>query len=166
MFNVGDKKIYPARGTVEIIGIEDIEIFDEKKTCYLMKVMITGLTITVPVDSCEQIGVRDVIDKSEIPEMLDLLQSNAQEQPKKQYAARMSLNTKKINTGGIVDLVEVVRDLHNHGEKKVFSLKEKIMYLEAKQILCSEIMASDDLTSEEAEKMVNDKLAIHGKINL
>ncbi len=162
MFEVGEKKVYPARGTVEIIGIEDMEILDEKKKCYLMKVMLSGLTITVPIDSCVQIGVRDIIEKDRIGEVLDVLQSKAQEQPKKQYAARMSINTKKINTGEIIDLAEVVRDLHNHGEKKVFSLKEKIMYLDAKQILCSELVIAIDSTFEEVEKMIDDKLAVHG----
>ena len=66
MYKIGDKIVYPMHGAGEISNIEEREILGELREYYVLKIPHGDMKIMIPVDKCEEIGVRDVIDKDDI----------------------------------------------------------------------------------------------------
>ncbi len=64
-FEVGDLAVYPAHGVGEIISIESRVVNGEKHDFYIMKVIENGMTIMIPTNNVESVGLRDVIPKKD-----------------------------------------------------------------------------------------------------
>ena len=65
MYNIGDKIVYPMHGAGVIEAIEEKIILGKKQFYYIMKMTLTGeMTVMIPCQSCDEIGVRFVIDKN------------------------------------------------------------------------------------------------------
>ena len=66
MYNIGDKVVYPMHGAGVIEAIEDKIILGKKQSYYIMRMALSGdMTVMIPLQSCDEIGVRFVIDKNE-----------------------------------------------------------------------------------------------------
>ena len=63
-FKVGDKAVYPAHGVGVVKGIETKDLEDVRQTFYVLKILDNGMTIMVPVQNANAIGMRPVISSS------------------------------------------------------------------------------------------------------
>jgi len=75
MFKIGDLAVYPAQGVGIIEAIENREYMGSKQSFYIMKIMSNGMTIMIPINGAESVGLREVIAKKEIPKVYEILRN-------------------------------------------------------------------------------------------
>lgn len=153
MFNIGDNIVYPMYGAGIITGIEIKDFLGESREYYCVSLPYCRMEASVPVDSCEMLGVREIIEKKKIKEVLEVL-SGATESMNPNWNKRYRANTERMQSGDILEVAAVVRNLVRADREKPLSTGEKRLLNNAKQILESELIYAGKYTMEEAEKMV------------
>ena len=73
MFKVGDNAVYPAHGVGVIKAIETREISGKKQSFYILKILDNEMTIMVPTDNIESVGLREVISRGKVSEIFKIL---------------------------------------------------------------------------------------------
>ena len=157
MFSVGDKIVYPMHGAGTIQGIDEMKILGEKKQYYIFKLPCNDMNIMMPVDSGDLVGVRNIVDKKAIEDVVSLLRSESTEM-QKNWSRRHRENTEKLKTGDIMQVAEVVRNLMRMDRNRSLSAAERKLLFTARQILTSEMILVADMTLEEAEKIIEESV--------
>ncbi|MDO4259947.1 MAG: CarD family transcriptional regulator [Actinomycetaceae bacterium] len=137
-FEIGQTVVYPHHGAATIEEISTRTIRGEDKTYLTLRVSQGDLTIQVPAENVDLVGVRDVVDEDGLEEVLAVLRAPYIEEPTN-WSRRYKANQEKIATGDIVKVSEVVRDLTRRDDQKKLSTGEKRMLTKARQILTSEL---------------------------
>ena len=157
MFNIGDYIVYPMYGAGIITGIVEKDFLGEIRTYYSVSLPYSRMEASVPVDNCEKLGVRPIIDKSYIPEVLKILAGET-EPMNPNWNKRYRENTERMQTGNILEVAAVVRNLVRSDRAKPLSTGEKKLLGTAKQILESELIYSGDYTMEQADELVESNI--------
>jgi CarD family transcriptional regulator len=138
-FKVGDLAVYPAHGVGEIIAIENRVVNGEKHDFYIMKIIENGMTIMIPTNNVESVGLRDVIQKKEVRKVYAVMQSKKEANTNNQtWNRRYREYMDKIKTGSLYDVAEVFRDLFllrltkdlSFGERKLFDTAQILLVRE------------------------------------
>ncbi len=153
MYNIGDRIVYPMHGAGVIKEIEEREILGEMRQYYVLKLPHGDMKIMIPVDKCDEIGVRDVIEEKDVDMVLDVLGAPSTPMPSN-WNHRNRENMEKLKTGDIKEVAEVVRNLTRVESTKHLSTGEKKMLTNAKQILSSEFIMALDIDHDKAEEMI------------
>lgn len=153
MFKVGDHIVYPMYGAGIITEIVEKDFLGEMRTYYIVSLPYSRMEVSVPVDSCEKLGVRAVIDPVMIGDVMSVLKG-ASERMNPNWNKRYRENTERMQTGDILEVAAVVRNLVRTGRSKPLSTGEKKLLSNAKQILESELIFAGGYTLEEADEMV------------
>lgn len=153
MYNVGDKIVYPMHGAGVIEKIEVKEILGEQRQYYIINTPHGGMKVMIPVDKSDEIGVREIIDESEVEELLKVLSAESTPMPTN-WNRRYRANMDKMKTGDILQVAEVARNLYRIEQAKSLSNGEKKMLSNAMQIMESELVLVKNITTDEAEKMI------------
>ncbi|QSX07051.1 CarD family transcriptional regulator [Sedimentibacter sp. zth1] len=143
MYNLGDKVVYPMHGAGKIESVEEKEILGEIRKYYILKMPIGEIKLMIPVDNVNRMGLRNIIDKDKVKEVLSVFEQEAEENTAN-WNKRYRENMEKMRTGDIFQLAHVVRDLAFRDKEKGLSTGEKKMLVNAKQMLISEIALSTD----------------------
>jgi len=153
-FKVGDRVVYPMHGAGVIESIEEREILGQKKNYYIMRLPLGDMTVMIPTDNVEEIGLRSIISRDEVNRVLEVLKT-----PKTKMSSnwnrRYRANMQKIKSGNIYEVAEVVRNLQIRDNEKGLSTGERKMLSNAKQILISELVLADDTDEERAMEMID-----------
>lgn len=157
MFSVGDKIVHPMHGAGVIQKIEEKKILGEVRAYYVLKLPCNDMDVMLPVDSEESVGIRDIVDKSVIDRVIQLLKSPSTAMDAN-WNRRCRSNMELLRTGDILRVAEVVRNLTRVDRVKKLSAGEKKMLSTARQILISEIILVCDLTKEEAVDLVESSI--------
>jgi len=164
MFNLGDKVVYPMHGAGVIESMESKEILGEIKNYYVLKMPIGEMKLMIPVDNVNNMGLRNIIDKTLVEEVIDVLKQDA-EINDANWNKRYRDNMLKIKTGDIFEVAQVVRDLAFRDRQKGLSTGEKKMLLNAKQMLVSEIALTTNKdgkgVQDVLEKIIGDGIIAH-----
>ncbi len=152
-FKVGDYAIYPSHGVGKIAGIEKTVIADHNFSCYLMSFEREKLTIKIPANNAKKIGLRHPISKQEMDEVFVILRSGIKKL-KGMWSRRAQEYETKINSGDIILLAEVIRDLTRDIEDSERSYSERIIYETAIYRLASEYAAIHKVDFEEAKDKI------------
>lgn len=158
MFRVGDKVIYPQHGAAVIKSLEEKIVLGEKKKYFVLRLAYGDLTLMVPTDSTEEVGIRDVISKEELQKVFKVLKSKECRMPTN-WSRRYKTHVEKLRSGDIYQVAEVVRNLARREAEKGLSAGEKRMLTRARQILVSEVTFAAGVKEDEAEKMLDKVLA-------
>ena len=159
MFNVGDKIVYPMHGAGVIDSIEEKDILGKKQSYYILK-MPGEVKVMVPTAKAEEVGVRNIIDKSSAEKVIGILEKDETEMDKN-WNKRYRDNMDKMKSGDIYEVADVVRNLaFKQKEKGGLSTGEKKMFSNARQILISELVLAEHASEEEVEKMIDNKINI------
>ena len=157
MFNVGDKIVYPMHGAGVIDSIEEKEILGEKRQYYVLK-MPGEVKVMVPTANAENMGVRSIIDQSGAKKVLSILEKD-ETTMSDNWNKRYRDNLEKMKTGDVYEVADVVRNLtFKQKEKGTLSTGEKKMLDNAKVILVSELALAENSSSDEIEKLVENKI--------
>ena len=157
-FVVGETVVYPHHGAAKIVEVADKTLRGETKTYLQLKVAQGELTIWVPAENVEMVGVRDVIDKKGVEQVFGVLRAEFVEEPTN-WSRRYKANLEKLASGDVVKVSEVVRDLWRRDQDRGLSAGEKRMLVKARQILVSELALAKKTDEEKASALLDEVLA-------
>ena len=137
--NIGDKVVYPMHGAGEITGIEEQEVGGVTQSYYILRLPMGSMKLMLPVDKIEEIGLRDIIDKSRLEELKEVL-SGESDMAQGSWNKRFHLTLDRLKTGDVLEVAAVVRNLTRQNlKKKIPSGERRLMDL-SRQILISELV--------------------------
>ena len=139
MFKVGDLAVYPAQGVGRIEAIETREISGQKQDYYILKILENNMTIMIPVNNVESVGVRDIIDNKEVAKVYDIMKKRDIPADNQTWNRRYREYMEKIKTGSVYEVAEVLRDLYLLKEDKELSFGERKMLDTAQSLLLTEL---------------------------
>src|ERR687885_2737845 len=157
LYKGGDKVVYPHHGAGTVVKKEKREVLGETREYLTIKILHNDMTVNVPSENAEKVGLRKVIDEEAVKKVVKYLTSGGTEMPKN-WNRRFKHNRDKMKTGDIYELAEVVRNLALRDGEKGLSTGEKQMYVKAKKILASELMYAKNMNEEEAAEWLDDVL--------
>lgn len=157
-FVVGETVVYPHHGAALIEEVKIRTIKGEDRTYLKLKVAQGDLTIEVPADNVDMVGVRDVVDKEGLDEVFDVLRQPYTEEPTN-WSRRYKANVEKLASGDVKKVAEVVRDLWRRDQDRGLSAGEKRMLAKARQILVSELALAEGTNEVKAEGILDEVLA-------
>jgi len=156
-FDIGDKVVYPHHGAAIVERREQKEAFGEKREYLVLRLAYGDLTLMVPADNTEGVGLREVINDEEVEEVFAVLRKKEARMPTN-WSRRYKNHSEKLRSGDIYQVAEVVRNLSIRDKDKGLSAGEKRMLGRARQILVSELTFALDVNEEEAEKRLDQAL--------
>lgn len=157
MYEVGAKVVYPVHGVGIINSIEDKTVLGEKRSYYIIKLAISDMTVMIPINKSEQLGLRLVVSDRDVHKALKLIKSEVTAMDE-DWKTRYQHNFEKIKSGSILDVAEVVRNLFHRNKIKELSIMEKKLYENAYRLLIDEIAYVKDIEKEEVQNIVSGKL--------
>jgi CarD family transcriptional regulator len=157
LYKVGDKVVYPHHGAGTVVKKEKREVLGEKREYLTIKILHNDMTVNVPSENAEKVGLRKVIGEDMVKVVVKALTGGGTQMPKN-WNRRFKHNRDKMKTGDILELAEVVRNLSLRDHEKGLSTGEKQMFVKAKKILASELMYAKDMDEEEAAEWLDDVL--------
>jgi CarD family transcriptional regulator len=152
----GDKIVYPSQGPCLIGPIVERIIDDRPLMFYQLIVLNEGGDLFVPVDKVSAVGIRLLLDKSDVPKLLDQLKKPAKAADS--WRQRNLENLRLFASGSAFDLAEIVEALTELGEKKALSFGECNRLEKAKRLLVCEISEVTGESKEMVEEQVTNAL--------
>ncbi|GAB2735756.1 CarD family transcriptional regulator [Salinifilum aidingensis] len=157
-FKVGETVVYPHHGAATIEAIENRVIKGEEKQYLVLRVAQGDLTVRVPADNAEIVGVRDVVGQEGLDHVFDVLRAPHTEEPTN-WSRRYKANVEKLASGDVNKVAEVVRDLWRREQDRGLSAGEKRMLAKARQVLVSELALAEGTDEDKAESLLDEVLA-------
>lgn len=157
-FQVGDTVVYPHHGAATVQEIKTRAIKGEDKLYLKLQVSHGDLTIEVPAENCDLVGVRDVVGEEGLEKVFQVLRADISEEPSN-WSRRYKANLEKFQSGDVIKVAEVVRDLWRREQDRGLSTGEKRMLAKARQVLVSELALAEKKEEEEAEALLDEVLA-------
>ena len=157
-FTVGETVVYPHHGAALIEAIETRSIKGVDKVYLVLKVAQGDLTVRVPADNAEFVGVRDVVGAEGLERVFQVLRMPHTEEPTN-WSRRCKANLEKLASGDVIKVAEVVRDLWRRERERGLSAGEKRMLAKARQILVSELALAENTNEDKAEMVLDEVLA-------
>lgn len=158
MLQVGDKVVYPMHGAGVIAGIENCEVLGEGKSYYVLQMPLGNMKVMIPTDNVDNIGLRDVIEDSQVEEVRSVLEDKP-ERASGSWNKRFHENLDRMKSGDICDVAAVARNLILQDQKRKISSGERRLLDLAKQILVSELVYACHKTPEEVENWLEEILS-------
>ncbi len=150
-FTTGEFVVYPSHGVGKIQGLETHNIAGQEVTLYAISFERERMTLKVPLSKAKSAGLRKLSSKKHMESVFKTLKGKAKAK-KAVWSQRAQEYETKINSGDLVQLAEVVRDLHPKSEDHEQSFSEKQMYQAAFDRLSREVAAVDELGEKAAHK--------------
>ena len=158
-FKVGDVAVYPAHGVGTVQSIEEREIAGNKHKFYILKIMDTGMTIMVPTGNVRNVGLREVINESEVDIVYEILRERDISINEQTWNRRYREYMDKIKTGSIYEIAEVLRDLMLLRYEKELSFGERKMLDTARYLIIKELAISQEMGEEEIAEEIDEIFA-------
>lgn len=157
-FKTGDRVVYPHHGATIIEKTEMIELNGEKKKYFVLKTAHDELTVRVPVDKVDEVGMRPPISLEDVEDLFVLLSKKDVREPAN-WSRRFKNHQEKLKSGDVYQVAEVVRNLALRDAAKGLSAGEKAMYTKARKVLVSELSFALDVSEDDAMAKVEKQLA-------
>lgn len=151
-FKIGDRAVYPVHGVGIIEAIETKEICGGKQLFYVLRILGNGMTIMVPTNNVQRVGLRGVISAADIPRVYKILSRKDVEIENQTWNRRHREYTEKLKTGSVFEVAEVLRDLYLLKNEKDLSFGEKRMLDVAKNLLVKEISAAKNIKEDKVQR--------------
>jgi CarD family transcriptional regulator len=152
MFKVGDLAVYPAHGVGLIERIETQEVSGFQQDFFIMRILNSNMTIMIPTNNVNNVGLRDIIPQTEIPKLYSILERRDVTLDSQTWNRRYREYMDKIKTGSVFEVAEVYRDLLILRLEKELSFGERKMLDTARALLVKEISLSKNVGEEQVEK--------------
>ena len=158
-FDVGDNVVYPHHGAAVIEQRKMLTSpTGEKREYLILQLAYSDLTLMVPSDNTDEVGLREVINDEEGEEVFAVLRKKEARMPTN-WSRRFKNHVEKLKSGDIYQVAEVVRNLTIRDKDKGLSAGEKRMLIKARQILVSELTFAINVSEEEAEARLDQELS-------
>ena len=157
-FKTNEFVVYPAHGVGQILAIEEQEIAGAKLELFVINFMKDKMTLRVPTAKVANVGMRKLSDPALVKRALETLKGRARVK-RTMWSRRAQEYEAKINSGDIVAIAEVVRDLYRSESQPEQSYSERQLYEAALDRLSREIAVVQHSTETEAVKEIESQLA-------
>ncbi len=158
-YKVGEEIVYPIQGVGHIRAIEEREFKDQKLLYYIIYLEVTDMTIMVPVDKADELGIRPIVSKEEAEKALKLISEDYEPIPA-DWKMRYQMNLDLLKKGSVLDIATVVRALYHRSQIKELPILERKLYDNALKLLVDEISFSLNKKKEEVEEIIFSKLEV------
>ncbi len=157
-FNTGEYVVYPAHGVGKVSDISKQQIAGTELELLVVNFDRDKMTLRIPMAKVSEVGLRKVAEEKTIDEALSVLKGKAKAR-KIMWSRRATEYENKINSGNLVAIAEVVRDLYRNENIAEQSYSERQIYEQAFDRLTNEIAICENISEESANKKVLDFLA-------
>ena len=148
-YTEGDFVVYPAHGVGHVLGIEKTEIGGSLLDLVKVRFDNDRMTLRIPVNKAASSGLRKLSSKKQMEEAIHTLKGKAKVR-KIMWSRRAQEYETKINSGNLIWVAEVVRDLHRGENQADQSYSERQMYQAALERLAGEFAAIEDIDKDSA----------------
>ncbi len=157
-FKTNEFIVYPAHGVGQILAIEEQEVAGLKLELFVINFIKDKMTLRVPTTKVVSVGMRKLADAPAVKRAIETLKGRARVK-RTMWSRRAQEYEAKINSGNIVAIAEVVRDLFRSDTQPEQSYSERQLYEAALDRLSREISAVQRITETEAVKEIEAALA-------
>ncbi len=161
-FKANEFIVYPAHGVGRIIGIEEQEIAGMSLELFVINFEKEKLTLRVPTGKLESVGMRKLADDGVVRKAMEILKGRARIK-RTMWSRRAQEYVAKINSGDLVSIAEVVRDLYRSEAQPEQSYSERQLYEDALDRMAREIAAVEKLDERGAVQRITEVLSKSAK---
>ena len=152
-FKANDHVVYPTHGVGKIVKIEDQEVAGVKLELFVINFEKDKMTLRVPVAKAKSVGMRKLSSPDVVATALNTLKGRARIK-RTMWSRRAQEYEAKINSGDLVSIAEVVRDLHRASGQPEQSYSERQLYEAALARMAREVAAVERIDEDAAVKRV------------
>lgn len=157
-FDVGDRVVYPHHGAAVIKKREKRKVNGATAEYLVLEMAHGELTLSVPVDKADDVGMRPPIGKEEVEDLFELLGKKDVREPAN-WSRRFKNHQEKLKSGDVYQVAEVVRNLSLRDQAKGLSAGEKSMFVKARSVLVSELSFALEVSEDDALSEVEARLS-------
>lgn len=157
-FKVGDAVVYPAHGVGKVAAIETQEVAGMALEVYVVTFEHEKMTLRVPTKKAKTAGLRTLAADDTVSKALTTLKGRARVK-RTMWSRRAQEYVAKINSGDLISIAEVVRDLYRSEAQPEQSYSERQLYEDALDRMAREIAAVDKLDERGAVQRITDVLS-------
>ncbi len=157
MFSPNDYVVYPSHGVGKVVSIEEQEIAGFMLEMFVISFEKDKMTLRVPTAKAESVGMRPLSSPDVVEHAMRTLKGRARVK-RAMWSRRAQEYEQKINSGDLIMIAEVVRDLHRNDDQREQSYSERQLYEAALERLTREVTAVDAGDEDAAQKKINDVL--------
>jgi CarD family transcriptional regulator len=158
MFKVGEIVVYPRQGAGKVVARERKHILGEDHEYLTIRIFQSELTMLVRCDGAEAAGIRPVVAKQALQEIIDVLTGDVAEQDAN-WNRRFRAHQEQLKSSDPRELAGVIRNLARRQDEKGLSGGERQLLLRAKRLLASELQYARKTDEEEALAWIDDVLS-------
>jgi CarD family transcriptional regulator len=156
-FKLNEQIVYPLQGVGKIITLSERPFKDKMIWYYTIYLEISDMTVMVPVDKAEQLGIRAIVPQSLAEEALALI-SQPDDVAPTDWKQRYQMNHDLLKQGSVADIAKVVRTLYHRSKIKELPVMERKLFDSATKLLVDEISLSLGKPKTEVEALIFSKL--------
>lgn len=156
-FKTGESIVYPAHGVGQIVTIEEQEVAGMKLELFVIDFDKDKMRLKVPVAKAVSIGMRKLSENDSVEKALKVVQGKARVK-RTMWSRRAQEYDAKINSGDLIAIAEVVRDLYRAENQPEQSYSERQLYEAALDRMAREIAAVNRTSETEAVRLVETNL--------
>jgi CarD family transcriptional regulator len=156
-FQVNQKVVYPSQGVGIINSIVEKDFKSQKVPYYVIYLEVSDMTIMVPVEKAEELGIRSIVPKEEAQQALELIGEDYEPIPS-DWKLRYQMNLDLLKKGSVTDIAMIVRSLYHRSKVKELPILERKLYDSALKLLEDEVAYSLHKTREEVENLIFTRL--------
>ena len=154
MFRLGDKIVHPMHGAGIVESIVEKKVNGVTREYYVLKLPVRSMVVMIPVDSCEEIGVRPILDSRQAEQII--AQLNCIEVDFEQnWNRRYRENMERLKSGDLTQVAQVIKGLMQRDAQRGLSTGERKMLHSAKEIFISEIVLAQSVSYEDVELRID-----------
>ena len=157
-FRTNEYIVYPAHGVGRIVSIEEQEIAGAKLELFVISFDKDKMTLRVPITKLESVGMRKLAEEKVVKKALATLKGKARVK-RTMWSRRAQEYEAKINSGDLISIAEVVRDLYRSEAQPEQSYSERQLYEAALDRMARELAAVEKLDEESAVAKIDEVLA-------
>ncbi len=158
-FQKDQEVVYPLQGVGKVISIEERDFRDEKLLYYIIYLEVSDMTVMVPVNKAEELGIRAIVNKKEADAALKLITEDY-EPVTADWKMRYQMNHDLLKQGSVKDIATVVRALYHRSKVKELPILERKLFDSALKLLVDEVSFSLNKPKADVEKNVFEKLNV------
>jgi CarD family transcriptional regulator len=156
-FETNQYVVYPTHGVGRIVAIEEQEIAGCKLELFVINFEKDKMTLRVPTSKSQNAGMRKLSDDAVLTRALDTLRGRARVK-RTMWSRRAQEYEAKINSGDLVSIAEVVRDLHRSESQPEQSYSERQLYESALDRMAREVAAIERIDRDAAITLLHKSL--------
>ena len=156
-FRPNDFVVYPAHGVGQIVSIEEQEIAGLTLELFVISFEKDKMTLRVPTNKAADVGMRTLSSPDVVSKAMTTLKGKARVK-KAMWSRRAQEYEQKFNSGDLIAIAEVVRDLHRADDQREQSYSERQLYEAALERLTREVAAVNGADESDAQKQVGEVL--------